>query len=70
MDDPDPELIIPDPAPLELYNIDDDPSEKENLAEHERARTARMLSELENWFEGVEAERRRIQKDGSIVEAV
>lgn len=70
MDDPDPELIIPAPATLELYNIDDDPSEKENLAERERARAARMLSELENWFEDVEAERRRIQKDGSIVEAV
>ena len=70
MDDPDPELIIPDPAPLELYNIDEDPLEKDNLAERESARAARMLSELEDWFEDVEAERRRIQKDGRIEEAI
>ena len=67
MSDPDPELIIPDPAPLELYNIEEDPLEKTNLAESERARASRMLSELENWFEDVEAERSRIQTDGSIV---
>jgi hypothetical protein len=60
MDDPDPELIIPNPGPLELYNIDEDPLERDNLAERESARAARMLSELENWFEDVEAERRHI----------
>ena len=32
--------------------------------------TSRMLGALEEWFEGVEAERRRIQPDGSIVELV
>ncbi len=66
MDDPDPEVIVPPPVPAELYNLEDDPLEKVNLAERETARTARMLTELENWFEGVEAERRRIAPDGSI----
>ena len=65
MDDPDPELIVPPPAPTELYNLADDPLEKVNLAESEAPRTARMISALENWFEEVEGERRRIAADGS-----
>ena len=65
MDDPDPELIVPPPAPTELYNLADDPLEKVNLAESEEPRTARMISALENWFEEVEQERRRIAADGS-----
>ena len=70
MSEPDPELIIPPPADLELYHIDDDPLEKNNLAATEPARASRMLGALEEWFEGVEAERRRIQPDGSIMELV
>mgnify|MGYP001204669414 FL=1 len=66
MDDPDPELIVPPPASTELYNLADDPLEKVNLAESEAPRTARMISALENWFEEVEGERRRIVADGSI----
>ena len=61
MQDPDPELVVPPPAALELYNIDEDPLEQENLAERETQRVAHMLNELENWFEEVEAERRRIR---------
>ena len=70
MSEPDPELIIPPPADLELYHIDDDPLEKNNLAATDSARASRMLGALKEWFEGVEAERRRIQPDGSIMELV
>ncbi len=66
MDDPDPRLIVPPPAPVELYNLDDDPLERVNVAEVEAARTARMTAALDGWFEEVEAERRRIAPDGSI----
>jgi arylsulfatase A-like enzyme len=68
MSDPDPELVIPPPAATELYNVEEDPLEENNLAQQEAPRTARMLVELENWFEEVEAERQRIQPDGSIIE--
>ena len=70
MSEPDPELIVPPPAELELYNIDDDPLEQNNMASSEPERTSRMLGALETWFEEVEAERRRIQPDGSILEIV
>ena len=70
MSEPDPELITPPPADLELYNIDNDPLEKNNMASSEPERSGRMLGALETWFEGVEAERRRIQPDGSILEIV
>jgi arylsulfatase A-like enzyme len=68
MDDPDPEYIIPPPVDPELYHIDDDPQEKNNLAATEPERASRMLGALEDWFAEVEAERRRIQPDGSILE--
>ena len=70
MSEPDPELITPPPADVELYHIDNVPQEKNNLAAIAPARASRMLGALEEWFEGVEAERRRIQPDGSIVELV
>ena len=60
MDDPEPERIVPDPLPPELYNIEEDPFETENLAQTEPVRVSRMLTELENWFEEVENERRSI----------
>jgi hypothetical protein len=40
------------------------------MASSEPERSGRMLGALETWFEGVEAERRRIQPDGSILEIV
>jgi hypothetical protein len=43
-----------------LFNIEGDPLEQHNLATAEPARTARMLKELETWFEAVETERRGI----------
>lgn len=47
------------PLPVELYNLKDDPEELNNLAEKDPVRTSRMLSELEKWFEEVEADRRQ-----------
>ncbi|MEE3234840.1 MAG: sulfatase-like hydrolase/transferase [Candidatus Latescibacterota bacterium] len=70
MSEPPPDLITSPPVEAELYNIDDDPLEKINLAISEPERTGRMLGELQAWFEDVEAERQRIQLDGSIVEIV
>ncbi len=45
----------------ELYNIEEDPHESVNLAETDPDRVGRMKRELENWFEAVEADRRRIE---------
>jgi arylsulfatase A len=58
--DPEPERDVPPPPPPELYNIDQDPLERHDLAEAEPERAARMLRQLETWFESVEAERRSI----------
>lgn len=46
--------------PPELYNVAEDPLEKENLAGSEPDRVNRMLSELDTWFEEVERERATI----------
>ena len=55
---PEPEREIPTPPPPLLYNIKDDPLECHDLAEADPDRAARMLRDLEAWFEEVEAERR------------
>ena len=68
MDDPDPQFIAPSPGEPELYNIVDDPLEKNNRVSTEPERTGRMLGALQAWFDEVEAERRRIQSDGTVVE--
>ncbi|MCE2494804.1 MAG: hypothetical protein J4F40_19800 [Alphaproteobacteria bacterium] len=57
MADPDPVRVIPAPMPTELYNIDTDPLEMNNVASEHPERVGRMLTELENWFETVDAER-------------
>ena len=59
--DPEPEREVPPPPSPELYNIQDDPLEQNDLAASEPERTAKMLRELENWFESVEADRRSIK---------
>ena len=56
---PDRELPPP-PAPL-LFNLTDDPYEKQDLAAVEPARAAALLRQLETWFETVEAERLTIR---------
>ncbi|NJN81191.1 MAG: hypothetical protein HC802_02145 [Caldilineaceae bacterium] len=55
-----PELALPTlPAP-ELYHIEDDPQERNNLATLHPERVRQMVSALDSWFEEVESERARI----------
>ena len=58
--DPEPAREVPPPPPPQLYNIEADPREQSDLAVAEPERTAKMLRELENWFESVEADRKSI----------
>ena len=62
--DPDPEYILPEPPPVELFDLDNDPGEQRNLADEHPDRVSRMVAELENWFEDVEEDRRRIPLTG------
>ncbi len=57
---PEPARDIPPPPPAQLFNIEQDPLEQHDLSAAEPARAAKMLTELETWFESVEAERRSI----------
>ena len=60
--DPEPERVIPRaPMPL-LYNIAEDPYEKQDRAAAQPERVAGMLRDLETWFLSVEAERRQIRE--------
>jgi hypothetical protein len=58
-----PDRIVPEPPPPELYNIADDPLEQRNLADEQPERVRRMMHELENWFDQVEGERRALTPD-------
>jgi len=51
------------PASLELFDIESDPLEEDNLVPEDEGRAARMLGDLEVWFESVERERRSIGDD-------
>jgi arylsulfatase A-like enzyme len=57
---PYPEREVGPPPPPELYNVAQDPLERENLADRYPDRVRKMLQELETWFEEVEAERATI----------
>ena len=57
---PDPARDVPPPPPPELYNIAEDPLEREDLAAAHSDRVHKMVRELETWFEEVEAERSTI----------
>lgn len=51
---------VPPPPPPQLFNIAQDPAEENDLSEVETARSEKMLTELETWFEEVETERKRM----------
>lgn len=50
LDIPEPNRIIPDPPPPELYSLRDDPQEVHNLVEQEPERVRRMVAALDDWF--------------------
>ena len=58
---PEPERQVPPPPPPLLFDVEEDPYEQSDLASSQPGRVARMLRELEAWFEAVEAERRTIR---------
>lgn len=60
IESPFPKREILSPHPPELYNIEVDPEERFNRAEEEKGLVNRLLSDLETWFEEVEAERATI----------
>lgn len=59
--EPDPPRTIPPPPAPELYNIAEDPLERQNLADKYPDIVHRLLRELEAWFEDVEADRATIK---------
>lgn len=56
---PEPERDVSKPAPPQLFDVAHDPFEEHDVAASEPARTARMVTQLEAWFESVEADRAR-----------
>lgn len=61
--DPDPEVQLPPPPPLELYNLADDPGETNNLAAAQPDRLRRMENQLHHWFEDVTRDLARTRRD-------
>ena len=58
--EPEPPREVPPPPSPQLFNIEQDPLEERDLATAEPERTAKMLRELEIWFEEVETDRRSV----------
>ena len=54
---PVPRLRPQRPEPPELYDLGQDPGEQHDLAAEHPDRVRRMLGQLEDWFEAVEADR-------------
>lgn len=61
--DPEPYREVPPPPPPQLFKIEQDSLERDNLADSDPERTAKMLQALETWFEEVETERRLNRDD-------
>jgi len=61
---PEPNRVIPEPLPVELYDLNADPNEQYNLATDQPERATKMLDELQSWFEEVETERKAIPAPG------
>ncbi len=59
---PVPRLKKLQPEPPQLYNLAADPGERSDLAATDPDRVHRMLGDLEQWFEDVEAERASIDE--------
>jgi arylsulfatase A len=57
---PVPQLRLPEPEPLELYDLSADPGEQHDLAAQHPDRVAAMQAKLEDWFDRVEADRRTL----------
>jgi hypothetical protein len=55
--DPEPPRTIPDPPPAMLFNLEEDPYERQNLAGERPDVLSRMQGELDTWFESVESDR-------------
>lgn len=55
-----PNIKYPQAEMPELYNLDVDPGEQFNVADQHPDITHRLLTELETWFESVEADRKTI----------
>lgn len=60
LEEPEPERNIKSIPEPELYNIAEDPLEKNNLANKYPDKVSKLLHELETWFEDVENERKAI----------
>jgi arylsulfatase A-like enzyme len=56
--DPEPERTIPNAPPPLLFNVEDDPLEKRDLAADHPDIVARMQRDLDKWFDEVESDRR------------
>ncbi|MDO8682481.1 MAG: arylsulfatase [Armatimonadota bacterium] len=58
--DPEPKRTIPAPPPPLLFNLNDDPYERRDLAKEKPDVLARMQNHLDNWFNSVEKDRKSI----------
>jgi hypothetical protein len=54
------EREVSEPGDPQLYNLAEDPYEKQDLAALHPDRTRKMITELETWFDTVNAERRAL----------
>ena len=61
--DPAPEVNLPAPPPVELYNLKNDPLEQTNLAKQSPHRVQRMERDLLAWFEDVCGDLKKTSRD-------
>lgn len=55
-----PDHAMPEAAPVQLFNISDDPEERQDVANQHPSVVSRMEADLSRWFESVEAERNHV----------